>query len=198
MTLTNADIISRMSQLADIRGKADGGTTTTLINNKYSLDNIDDEFNNYYICFLNGDNKGVDRIVTDFDAQNGIFTFDELESSVNNSTLYALCEVGYLQYSDEAYIYIVERFKNDGKNISLFLNEAQLKELHLLKTLDLICQDKFNDATNEDMYYQRHLHYKETFENTYLSLVADYDLNENGAIDTDEEENKIGQIGFSR
>jgi len=187
LSLTNADIVARMSVLADYVGKAESGSTTTLVNSKIFDDFADDDFNNQYICILSGDDKGSDRIITDFVTSTGTFTFDALDSAVSNITQFAIVEDGYIGKMEEAILYIQEKIKNDGKDIDLFLTESQLKEIHLYKTLDIICQDKFQDATDEDLYYARHQHYNNLFESTYGGLKADYDANEDGVISSDEE-----------
>lgn len=186
LNLTNANIVARFTQIADFRNKAQSGSTTTLVNNKGFVDYPDDYFKDYYICFLTGSNKGVDRIVTDFVNSTGTFTFDTLDTAIDNTTEFALVEKGFLAYNEEAIDFIREEVKNDGKDLDLFLTDSQLKELHLYKTLDLICQDKFNDATDEDLYYNRHQHYNKLFEDTYNKLKADYDENEDGLIEEDE------------
>lgn len=186
LILTNADIIARMSQLADIHSKAETGTTTTLTNNIYDNDFQNGELNNQYICFLSGANKGIDRLIIDFTASSGTFTFEELDTSVDNTTIYAITKTGFLQYMEEAILFITEVVKNDGKDINLFLTESQLKELHLYKTLDLICQDRFNNATDDDMYFARHQHYQSLFDKTYMKFKADYDEDENGTIEEEE------------
>ena len=99
-----------------------------------------------YICFLSGANKGVDRIITSFVSATGTFTFSDLDNTVDNTTEFAIVENGFLSYMEEAIEFIREKVKNDGKDLDLFLTESQLKEIHLYKTLDLICQDKFEDA----------------------------------------------------
>lgn len=187
LTLSNADIISRFSQVADFKAKAKSGTTTTLVNdNSDFTDAVPGYFNSMYICFLSGSNKGVDRLITNFDDITGTFTFDALDNSVDNTTLFAIVENGFINYSEDAFNFIQEKVKNDGKDIDLFLTTEQLKELHIYKTFDLICQDKFHDTTDEDLFYGRHVHYNNLFESTYQKLKADYDSNEDGIIEEDE------------
>lgn len=186
LNLTNANIVARFTQVSDYRAKAQSGSVTTLVNTKAFEDYSDDHFNNMYICFLSGVNKGVDRIITSFVSATGTFTFSDLDNTVDNTTEFAIVENGFLSYMEEAIEFIREKVKNDGKDLDLFLTESQLKEIHLYKTLDLICQDKFEDANDEDMYWRRHQHYNALFENTYLKLKADYDTNEDGEISEDE------------
>lgn len=186
MTLTVADIVGRLSSLADFKEKAESGSTTTLVS-KAMINSIADEYVGAYICFLTGANKGIDRIITGYAASTGTFTFNALTTAVDSTLEFAIVSKGYLSYMEEALLVVKERTKNIGLNFDLYLTEAQLKELHLYKTLDLICMDLFNDATAEDSYWNKHLLYSELFNTTFVSLKADYDTNEDGAIDTDEE-----------
>ena len=186
MTLTVSDIVGRLSSLADFKEKADSGSTTTLVCSAKG-DDLDDTYNNQYICFLTGANKGIDRIITDFATSTGTFTFDALDNAVDNTSEFAVVSKGYISYMEEGLSVLHERIKNLGLDIDLFLTEAQLKELHLYKTLDLICMDLFNDATAEDSYWNKHLVYSELFETTLTNLKADYDTNEDGVISEDEE-----------
>ena len=186
ITLTNADIVARLSVLSDFYGRATSGSTTEVT--KIIPDAEDDDYNNYYMCFINGANKGEDRIVTDFVATTGVFTLDvALGTAVSNTSEFALLETGYLAKMEEAFSVIEERIKNIGAKIELFLTTSQLKELQLYKTLDLICTDLYRDATDEDMYWSNHRLYSDRFEDTFNSLRADYDSNEDGIIQEDEE-----------
>lgn len=188
LTLTNADIISRFSKASNHRGKATSGTINTLVYDRVTFNGnySDNYFNGMYICFLSGANKGIDRIITNYTSSTGTFTFEAVSATIDNTTEFAIVENGFLSYMQDAFSFIQEKVKNDGKDIDLFLTTSQLKELHLYKTLDLICQDKYEDADDDDMYYNRHVHYKDLFNSTYTALKADYDENEDGEISDDE------------
>lgn len=192
LTLTNADIVGRLNSLADVIDRATSGTTSTIV--KIIDGAVDNEFNNHYACFLSGVNKGEDRIITTFLASSGLFVFEApvLPTAVDNKSEFAIVEVGFLGKMDEAFDIIKEDTRNSGYNIDLFLTTAQLKEIHLYKTLDLICLDLYRDASDEDMYWSNHLVYDEKYEKTFNTLKADYDRDEDGLISEQEEDKNFG------
>ncbi len=198
MTLTNADILSRQPSLADCSSKAKGGTTTSAICSKLERVYPNDELINWYICFLNGANKGIDRLVTGSDKQSGEIFFDTLDTTIDANTQIAILEDGYLHFADEAESILTNKFRNNGLDISLFLDNSDLKELHLVTALSLIFDNLYNDATSDDSYYNKMIEYKQQSELLFSSLRADYDVDENGEISEVEENTKVTQIGFDR
>lgn len=193
LTLTNADIVGRLNSLADIIAKSDAPFPTTINVIKIIDGALSDDFNNWYMCFLNGDLRGTDVLILDYDATTGTFTFAiPLASAADNTQEFALVETGFLGKMETAFDIITEVTRNSGYDINLFLTTAQLKELHLYKTIDLICLDLFRDATDEDMYWSNHLVYSELFEKTFNTLKADYDRDEDGLISEQEEDKNFG------
>lgn len=188
LTLTNADIIGRLTILADYYYKANSGSTTTAVNTRLA-DESDLSFG--YVCFLSGDNKGLDRIITEH--TDSTITFDALTTAVDSAIEFAIVEVGYLSYMRQARDFIDNYLRNKGLDLDLFLTESQLKELQIYKTIELACDSKMNDAADTDVYYANSEKYKKLFDLEINKLVADYDENESGAIETDEELAKIAQ-----
>lgn len=195
LTLTNADLLSRYTQIADFYLKADSGTTTTAVNTSL-IDEVG--LSNYYICFLSGSNKGTDKIVTSFDDTTGTLTFDALDNAVDNTSIFALTEIGFGNFIAEAEASIENHLRNNGYDLSLFLTSSQLKEVHILKTLELICRSRFNDGTDEDLYFKNMELFQGKFDSEMSRLIADYDTNEDGTISDDEEDQNIGQVVFAR
>lgn len=195
LTLTNAEIVSRLKILSDFHVKADSGTTTTAIIKKLVEE---EDVTGYYICFINGANYGIDRIVTDFYDADGVLVFDAVSSAITNTSEICLLEKGYLSDATQAEMALANYLRNKGYDIDLFLTTAQLKEAHIYKTLEIICGYKMNEANDTDVYYSNKEKFKMLFESEMAKLIADYDDNEDGIIDDDEELQKLGQIGFVR
>jgi len=84
--------------------------------------------------------------------------------------------------------------RNKGLDIDLFLTVSQMKELHLVKTLELICIAKRQDADSDDIFHENYLLFKERYEKEMTTLKADYDVDEDGTIDTDTEEDLSVQV----
>jgi len=199
LTLTNAEIIVALPPLlADLIGKADGGSTTTLESRSFKgLDK--DSTEGAFICFLSGDNAGIDKIITDYTATNvGTFTFDALDSAIDNTVAFAIMFLSYTPASDRASEIIENDLRKKGYDIENFLTPAHLKELHLNRTVAHICQAKMQDADTNDTYYINYLEFMKRYENEFNTLVADYDDNEDGVIDSDEDSQSIGQVVLSK
>ena len=197
--LTNADIVLASPLLiADYVAKANSGSTTTVVSQ--ALKGLDpEEVIGAYICFINGDNAGEDRIITDYVSSNeGTFTFDALTSPVDNTTTFAIVFLDYTGGVIRAKQIITNDLRKKGFDIDLFLDSTQLRELLLLKAMSHICQAKRQDANDTDMYHINYLDFEEQYVLELNTLIADYDANESGIIDADEEDTNVGQVGFTR
>lgn len=195
LTLTNSEIVARFKALADYRLKADSGSTTTFISNQL----IDEpDLTKYYICFISGDNYGIDRIITAFDEDTGTITFDEVDQAITQIDEICIVRNGFLSDIKQGEIYLANNLRNRGLDIDLFLTTSQLKEAHLFKTLEIICTSLMNDAVDTDVYYNASEKFRSLFETELNSLIADYDEDESGTIDEDEELDNVGQVSFIR
>ena len=195
LTLANADVIGRFTQIADHYFKADSGSTTTVVS-KSVADELD--LANYYVCFLSGDNKGIDRVVSSYDDVTGTLTFSELDTAIDNTVSVAVSQNGFNNFIDEAELSIGNYLRNNGYDVDNFLTPSQLREAHLYKTIELICRSRYNDGSDDDLYFKNMELYGSLFTGEMARLVADYDANEDGSISTDEELLNIGQVMFVR
>ena len=195
MVLSNADIVGRLKLLADEHLKADAGTTTTVVN-RTLIDgaNLDDRF----VCFITGANIGLDRVITGFDGVTGTITFDALTDAITSSDEFCIVKTGFQSDVVQAEYAIRNDLRNRGYDLDLFLNEPQLREMYIYKTIELVCASLMNDGEPQDVYYVQYLRFKDLYDKELVSLIADYDANESGAIDEGEENMKLGQIGFVR
>lgn len=196
LTLTNYDIVQSLEMLSSEILKADGGTTNTLISDDLS-ELGDATIAGYLIVFLSGDVIGQEAYITG--GTNGTYTLDTtLTNSIANKTKFTYLEGGFKSFISRAESILTSHFRNKGMNIDLFLNNAQLKELHIYKTVELICLSKRNSANDDDAYHSNYIAFKDLYEAEFSNLVADYDTNENGVIDDGEELQQIGQVSFVR
>ena len=185
--LTNADIISAFPILADYYEKADGGSTTTLTCKRLTSYD-EDELVGATIGFINGDNAGVDAAITSYTSSStATFGFSALANAVNSSTGFGIVLIDYTTYVNRAYAIIKNEMRNRGLDIDLFITTVQVKELHLIKTLQLICMAKRQDADSDDIYHESYLVFKENYESELTTLKADYDTDEDGTIEEAEE-----------
>ncbi len=196
MTITNADIVSRLKLLADEHLKADSGTLTTAVNSSISEGN---DYTNSLICFISGDNISIDRVITSYATATGTFTFDVLTATVTNIDEFCVVSKGFLSDVAQATNIVTNDLRNRGYNVDLFLNfQTQLKELYIYKTIELVCASLMNDGQDHDVYFVNYERFKNLYEVESSTLIADYDADEDGNIDVGEENLNIGQVGFSR
>jgi hypothetical protein len=190
LTLTNADIVSRLKLLADRHMKADSGSTTTAVNSKL----IDETtVANQFICFVNGNNEGVDRVITSFTDTTGTITFDALDNAVTNTDEFCIVEKGFQSDISQAYKVMQNDLRNMGYDIDLFLTKAQLKEMHIYKTIELICSSLMNNGDDQDAYFVHKGDFRNLYEIERNNMLADYDADESGDISTSEEEQSFRQ-----
>jgi len=184
--LTNADIVAALPKLADVNVRADSGTTTSLVSERLKDMNVE-IMTGATICFITGFSFGVDSTITDFDPNTGTITFTEIVDAVDSTTVVGIVYHDFFTYSHRAYGIIENEMRNKGIDIKLFLNHAQMKELHLTKTIELICLSKRQDADDEDLYHESYLLYSDKYMKELDNIRADYDLNEDGIISDDEQ-----------
>ncbi|MEE8589647.1 MAG: hypothetical protein V3S80_09935 [Sulfurimonadaceae bacterium] len=196
MTITNADIVSRLKLLADEHLKADSGSITTAVNSSISDGN---DYTNSLICFISGDNIGVDRVITSYAIATGTFTFDALTAAVTNIDEFCVVSKGFLSDVAQATSIVTNDLRNRGYDVDLFLNfQTQLKELYIYKTIELVCASLMNDGQDQDSYFVNYERFKKLYEVESSKLIADYDANEDCNIYVGEENLHIGQVGFLR
>jgi len=192
-TLKNADIISALPILADHYEKADSGSTTELVCGRLTA-LVEAEMVGATISFITGDNKGEDATITTYADGTGTFGFSALSNAVDSATVFGIVYLDFQSYIGRAYDTIKNEMRNKGLDIDLFLTVSQMKELHLVKTLELICIAKRQDADSDDIFHENYLLFKERYEKEMTTLKADYDVDEDGTIDTDTEEDLSVQV----
>lgn len=192
-TLKNADIISALPILADHYEKADSGSTTSMVCGRLTA-LVDEEMIGATIAFVNGDNQGIDATITSYTDSTGTFGFSALSNAVDSSSVFGIIYLDYESYIDRAYDIIKNEMRNKSIDIDLFLTVSQVKELHLMKTLELICLAKRQNADTDDIFHENYLLFNQRYEKEMTTLRADYDLDEDGTIDTDTEEDVSIQV----
>jgi len=183
--LTNADIISALPILADHFEKADSGSTTTLVSGRLT-DLVEAEIVGATVGFTTGDNAGTDAVITSYTDSTGSFGFDAVDNTVDSSTGFGIVYLDYSSFINRAYDIIKNEMRNKGLDIDLFKTTAQVKELHLVKALELICMAKRQDADTDDIFNESYNVFKENYESELSTLKADYDTDEDGTIETAE------------
>lgn len=192
LILSNAKLLQNLQRLADFIGRVDVGGESTFLSNSLKLEDIE---SNDTVCFLSGANYGEDCTVMDF--ENGQITIYE-DFTITRKDTFGIVKIPFDSYIKQAEYQIKEDFKNKGADIALFLNTTQLEMLHTYKTISLICGDRRNGSDTNDSYNSDYMRFNDLYMITFNNLLADYDSNEDGVIDTDEELIFKGQVGFDR
>lgn len=199
-SLTNAEMVLASPLLvADYIAKAHSGSLTTA--SAKSLKGLDEEeVVGAYICFLNGPNAGVDRIITAYESTNeGTFTFEPLLSApIDNTVTFGIVLLDYTGAVDRAHAIIENDLRKGGYDVDNFLEPTQLRELVLNGAMAHIMRSKRQDADTNDTYHVNYLEFDEKYKEELSTLTASYDANANGTIDSDEENLNIGQVSFAR
>lgn len=195
LSLTTAELVSRLKLLADYHLKANSGSTTTVVNTSLVGES---NISNSLICFISGLNAPTDRVVTSFYTETGTVGFGALDNAVVNTDEFCIVKRGYQSDVVQAEQAMRNHFRNMGYDLDLFLTSSHIKEAHVYKTLELICGSLMNDANADDVYYFHYKRFKELYETETSTLIADYDANEDGAISEDEELQTMNYGVFGR
>lgn len=193
LNLSNADLINKLTLLADFVGRVDSSTLDTVFVGSLAKEDIEA---NDTLCILSGDTINTDIAITDFDS--GEITFEAIETPIAIRSIIAICKIGFDNYIANAYEVLKNDLKNKNVDINLFLTEWQLKQLHIYKTLELICGDRRNGADTNDAYNANFERFGSLYSSELVNFVADYDANEDGSISDAEELIFKGQVGFIR
>lgn len=178
LTLTNADLIASFESLAEQTLKADSGTDTTLVCSKF--ENYQPDVTGNLLIFLDEDNFGQEFYIDSYDE--GTFTATlsgTLLVSVTSHTKFTLMLVGYHNFIERSEAIMNEQFRNAGIDMALFDDPAQLKEMHICKTIEMICTSKMRDGDSNDLFYVNRPYFASCYDAIFTTLKADYDGDEN-------------------
>ena len=193
LSLSNAKLLQNLLLLSDYTGRVDESGILSIKVNSLENEPINP---NDTLCILSGENSGSDIVITDFD--NGVIDLDWNDKAINSRDMIAIVAIPFDSYIAQAERYLKNDFRNKGAELDNFLNTEQLEQLHIYKTLSLICGDKRNGADTDDVYNANYERFNSLYQVEFSNLLADYDTNEDGTISSDEELIFKGQIGFSR
>lgn len=190
LILSNADIVSRLKLLADRHLKADSGTTVTAVNSTL-IDEV--TLINQFICFITGDNVGIDRVISSFDDTTGTITFPALDNAITSSDEFCTVAVGFQSDVSQAENVIRNDLRNKGYDLDLFLTTAHIKEMHIYKTIEIICASFMNNGDDQDVYFVNYKRFERLYDIETNVMLADYDADNSGDISTDEEDQSFKQ-----
>ena len=96
----------------------------------------------------------------------------------------------------EAFRVIKRNIKDKGRRPHMLIDGSQLREVHIIKTMELIYFD-FSKAVN-DIFWEKYLVMKERYGELFDKLAIKYDSDEDGLIEEDERKEVLGQITLQR
>jgi hypothetical protein len=96
----------------------------------------------------------------------------------------------------EAFRLVMRDIRDKGRRPSMLIDGAQVRELVIIKTLDMICFD-FAKAP-DDIWWSRHQKYEAMYKDALAGLIVKYDEDESGTIDDKEKKVTFSQPVFYR
>ncbi len=179
-------------------GEADSGTTTTLVDS--NRDEVDDWWNGGLIKIWQDENtsKITEHTITDFDGSTGLITYTPArDDAVVVNDNYELRRSYQLDINRAGDIVKADLLKKEFRAY-LVLDDYQLFNLVLWKTLERYFGARKNDGADNSAFSDRYLYFKNLYDSEYESLPLNYDSNEDGNIDPDLEENVGKDIILNR
>lgn len=177
-------------------GEADSGSTTTLIH--ADLNEVDDYWNGGLIKIW-GDvstSKITEHDITDFDSGTGMVTFTPARDAVVLGDNYSLRRSYQKDINRAGDIVKTDLLKKDLRAY-LILDDYQLKNLVLYKTLERFFGSRKNSGGDSDVFTDRYKYFKGLYDTEYETLPLNYDRDEDGNID-ETEESRTPQIKLNR
>lgn len=193
LSLSNGKLLQNLLILSDFVGRIDVGGDEEITVASLRNDDINAQDT---LCVLSGDNNGIDIVITDFD--DGVISLSGNDKTLSNRDMIGIVSIPFDSYITQAERYLKNDFRNKGAILDNFLNTEQLEQLHIYKTLSLICGDRRNSTDQNDSYNANFQRFETMYQTEFSNLLADYDENEDGTISTDEELIFKGQVGFTR
>ena len=95
----------------------------------------------------------------------------------------------------EAFRIVKRLIKDKGNRPTMILDGSQVREIIILKTLEMLCFDF--SKSKDDIWWSRFSRYTELFQTRLDSLRIKYDSDQSGTIEKDEQE-LIGQVVLER
>ena len=172
---------------------ADSGSATTIVNTE--LQESDDYWNGGTAEIIDGTNASEKRKVLDFDNSTNKLTTQEFSSAIDNTSKVTLIRT-FKKEIDRAFDLFILDLKNRGIFADRIIDNQQIKEYVIKKTIQLICENFTNDIV--DVWFAKAELYKKEYNNLITVAVFDYDSDDDGNIEDDESKNSLLQSKGTR
>lgn len=167
---------------------SDSGTSTTIISTE--LTEKDDYWNGGSAEVIDGINVGQIRKVTDFVASTTKLTVEAFVAAIDATSKIRLTRT-FKKEIDRAF----DRFKLDVKNrgirIDRIIDDSQVKEYIIILSLHYICFGLSTDIA--DIWFAKAEAYMSDYKKLIGTAVFEYDDDNDGNIESDEEQKNIFQ-----
>lgn len=195
--ITDTDLKEKNDVISDgiweESGKAESGTTTTLIDSKL-IDNDETWKGGLIEIYKNKESK--DRKISSFDNTTGKITFNPaLESTVEANDIY-IARRSYQEKITQAGIKVQDDFRAMEKRAYLVIDHRVLKWLIIYRFF----ADYFGNLIKEenDEFDIQNKRYEGLYTNKLQSMSIVYDKNVDAIIDDGEDDTKVGEIRWLR
>jgi hypothetical protein len=172
---------------------ASDGSKTTIISSE--LTEEDDYWNAGQAEVIVGTNSGETRKITDFAASSNTLTTEEFSAAIDATSKVVVIR-SFKKEIDRAFEKFELDMKNRGIYIDRIIDNDQVKEYIIVKTLELICLNFAKDAV--DIWNEKASKYKNEYDNLIAVAVFDYDADDDGNIEDDEAKDSLMQLEGKR
>jgi len=172
-------------------GDAESGGVNTLVDSRRI--EIDDYWNGGLIkIWADGNTSEVtEHIISDFVSTTNTFTFAPDRTAVGAGDNYTVRRSYQKDINLAGDVVKTDLLKKDLLAY-LVLDDYQLTQLIIYKTLERYFGSKKNNNADDDVFTDRYEYYRDLYNTEYAGLPLKYDLNEDGNIDL-EQEDGVGQ-----
>lgn len=167
---------------------ASGGSKTTIISSE--LQDPDDYWNGGSAEVIDGTNFGEIRKITDFVNSSNTLTTEEFTAIIDVTSKVTVIRT-FKKEIDRAFDKFELDMKNRGIYIDWIIDNDQVKEYIIVKSLQLICEIFATDIT--DIWIEKAKSYKDEYKKLLGVAVFDYDSDDDGNVEDDEAKNSLLQ-----
>ena len=169
-----------------INGKADSGTTTTLVDAQLKQQ-PDDWWTGGTIAIVSGTNEGGRRDVSDFAMATGTVTVGTAFPAAIDNTDYYRLRRSWRPVIEAAFEDVKQRVRNEGNRAALIIDSGELYLPVLYHAIQLAYEalSSFHgELVDEGNDWQRAQEYEAKYDAAFKSIPFHYDVTEDGVPDT--------------
>lgn len=201
ITVVDQDLLDEQSDILDLSeayaGTVDSAANGTLVDD--DLKNFDDDFFNNGKVEITNPSTGVKQVrtVSDFVQSTGTISISVNWSSNPDNTYPYVVRRSFQTKIQKAFEELMTEIRSRGFRPALIMESNELHVPLVKKTLAMICKDAIKDAN--DKWHELYKIYTEEFNTAMSKLKFQYDVDEDGTIAGEHEEDQdMGNLRMMR